>query len=486
MKAEQRIFKNTLSLSIGKILSDLATFLFLIYFARVFGISSFGQYAFAMSLGGFLSILVGLGLNTLVIREISKDKSQDSKYMGNMLVTQSTLAIISWGLIALIVLLSNFDDNTKLIILIIGTYQILYKLTQLINSQFKAHEDMEYSAFLEIYHKVIILLFGSLTIVLWKDPVITLLIYPISALSMFMIGIKISIRKYGLPDFKINFPFIKELLYKAFPFLILIILVQFYDRLGVILLTTIQGDEATGIYAATDRFIGTIATGLGMFGAALFPIMSRFANEAPQKLIVTYERSVRIILVTVLPAATFLYLLSDQIILLLYGEAYIKSADVLAIMSWSILPSGLTVILMNILVATDQQKEIVRIELKIILGFIIACLALIPQFSFIGLAYAKLATSVALCIAFSWYLSKTLHYSPVVKNIKAPLIACAASIIIFKLMIDLGLWVTLLSASLTCGITLLLTGAIKHHDLTYARNILLGKDDKKSNQEKLE
>jgi hypothetical protein len=53
-------------------------------------------------------------------------------------------------------------------------------------------------------------------------------------------------------------------------------------------------------------------------------------------------------------------------------------------------------------------------------------------------------------------------------------------------MIDLGLWVTLLSASLTCGVTLLLTGAIKHHDLTYARNILLGKDDKQSNQEKLE
>ena len=484
MKTEQRIFKNTLSLTISKILGDLATFLFLIYFARVFGTSFFGQYAFAMSLGGFLSILVGLGLNTLVIREISKDKSQDSKYMGNMLATQSALAIISWGLIALIVLLSNFDNDTKLITLSIGAYQILYKLTQLIQSQFRAHEDMEYSAFLEIYHKVIILLFGSLAIVLWKDPVITLLIYPVSAISMLVIGISISIRKYGRPDFKINFPFIKELLNKAFPFLIMIILGQFYDRIGVILLTTIQGDEATGIYAATDRLIVTIATGLGMFGSALFPIMSRFANEAPQKLIITYERSIRIILVTVLPAVTFLYLLSNQTILLIYGETYSKSADVMAIMSWSILPSGLSVILMSILVATDQQKKIVRIELKIILGYIIACLALIPQFSFIGLAYAKLLTSLALCIAFSWHLSKTFHYSPVVKNIKAPLIACVASIIIFKLMIDLGLWVTLLSASLTCGITLLLTGAIKHHDLNYLRNILLGKENKQSNQNK--
>lgn len=486
MKTEQRIFKNTLSLSVGKILSDLATFLFLIYFARVFGTSFFGQYAFAMSLGGFLSILVGLGLNTLVIREISKNKSQDAKYMGNMLVTQSVLAIISWSLIAFFVLLSDFDESTKLITLIIGAYQILYKLTQLIHSQFKAHEDMEYSAFLEIYHKVFILLFGLLTIILWRDPVITLLIYPISALSMLLISIKISFRKYGRPDFKVNFPFIKGLLNKAFPFLLMLILGQFYDRLGVILLTAIQGDEATGIYAATDRLIVTIATGLAMFGSALFPIMSRFANEAPQKLIVTYERSIRIILVTVLPAVTFLYLLSNQIILLLYGETYTESADVMAIMSWSILPSGLNVILMSILVATNQQNKIVRIELGIILGFIIACIVLIPQFSFIGLAYAKLATSLALCVAFSWYLSKTLHYSPVVKNIKAPLIACIASIIIFKLMIDLGLWITLLSALLTCGMTLLLTGAIKHHDLSYLRSILLGKENKLSNQDKPE
>lgn len=72
------------------------------------------------------------------------------------------------------------------------------------------------------------------------------------------------------------------------------------------------------------------------------------------------------------------------------------------------------------------------------------------------------------------------------ENIKSPLIACVASIIVFKLMVGLGLWITIISASLTCGITLILTGEIKHHDLTYARNILLGKENKQSNQEKLE
>ena len=104
MKTGTRIFKNTLALTVGKGFGDLATFFFLVYFARIFGISIFGQYIFAMSLGGFLSALVNLGLNTLAVREISKDKNNDAKYIGNMLATQCVLAILSWSLIGIFVL----------------------------------------------------------------------------------------------------------------------------------------------------------------------------------------------------------------------------------------------------------------------------------------------------------------------------------------------------------------------------------------------
>ena len=475
MQTGKRIFKNTLFLIVGKGFGDLATFLFLVYFARVFGISIFGQYALAMSLGGFLSILVSLGLNTLVIREISKDKNNDARYIGNMLATQCVLAILCWGLIGIFILLSNFDNDAGLIILIIGTYQVLYKLTELIHSRFKAHEDMEYSALLEIYHKIVILIFGSLCIILVKDPVITLLVYPVSAASMFLIGIIISNHKYGNPGFKINFSFIRELLSKAMPFLILTILVQFYDRIGIILLTTFQGDEATGIYAASDRFLIAIISGIGLFGSALFPVMSKFAHESRQKLTVTYERSVRIIMVTVLPTSTFLYLFSDQIILFVYGEAFSESASIFRILSWAILPIGLCVILANLLVAIDQQKNIAKTELLIFSGFLIACIILIPLYSYTGLAYAKLVTSSVLCLAFSWQLSKTFRQNLLVRTIKSPLIASLTTIFVFNLMSDQNLWLSFPIALLTCIITLFLTGGIKSHDLSYIKDNLLEK-----------
>jgi O-antigen/teichoic acid export membrane protein len=469
MKTGTRIFKNTVALTIGKGLGDLASFFFLIYFARVFGISIFGQYIFAMSLGGFLSILVNLGLNTLAVREISKDKNNDKKYFGSMLATQSVFAIFSWCLIGIFVLLSNFDNNSRLIILIIGSYQILYMLTQLIQSRFQAHEDMEFSAYLEVFHKLFILGFGSMFIALWQNPVITLLVYPASALCMILIGFVISSHRYGRPDFDIEFSFIKELLSKALPFFILVMLFQFYDRVGIVLLTFFQGDEATGIYAASDRFLVPIITGLGMFASALFPVMSRFAQKSRQNLIVTYRRSVRIVMVIVLPTATFIYLLREQIIFFVYGAEFYRSASVLSILSWVILPVSLALILSRVLIALDQQSSLAKLQVFIYSGFLAACLILIPLYGFTGLALAKLLTSSILCLAYIYVLSKSIPQHSLIGNIKSPLIACLASIAVFHLMSGQSLWVTISSALLAYIITLFVTGGIKGHDLAYIK-----------------
>ena len=469
MKTGAKIFKNTLSLTVGKALGDLATFFFLIFFARIFGISIFGQYIFAMSLGGFLSTLVNMGLNSLAVLEISRNKNNDSKYIGNMLATQSVLALLCWSLIGVFVLLSNFENDSRLIILVIGAYQVLYMLADLIQSRFRAHEDMEYNAYLEVFHKIFILAFGLLSIALWENPIITLLVYPTSALLMILIGITISNRKYGKPDFNVDVSFIRGLLSKALPFFILVVLSQFYDRIGIVMLTLLQGDEATGIYAASDRFLVPIITGLGMFASALFPVMSRFALDSKQDLIATYKRSVRIVMVAVLPVITFVYLLSEQIIMIVYGAEFSDSASVLGVLGWALLPYGIAMIVSRVLIALDQQKKLVKVQLMIYSGFLIACFILIPVFSYTGLAYAKLAASSILCLSYSWYLSKAIPQSSLIGVIKSPIMACLATIFVFSLMSDQSLWLSIPIALLAYTITLILTGGIKRHDFSYIK-----------------
>lgn len=89
MKTEKRIIKNTAFLTVGKGLGGLGglcTFFFLVHFARIFGADILGKYAFAMSIGSLLTVLIDFGLNTLMVREVSKDKWQNPKYIGNLLL----------------------------------------------------------------------------------------------------------------------------------------------------------------------------------------------------------------------------------------------------------------------------------------------------------------------------------------------------------------------------------------------------------------
>jgi peptidoglycan biosynthesis protein MviN/MurJ (putative lipid II flippase) len=135
-----------------------------------------------------------------------------------------------------------------------------------------------------------------------------------------------------------------------------------------------------------------------------------------------------------------------------------------------ILPVGLALILARVLVALDQQKDLAKIQVLIYSGFFVSCIVLIPLYSYAGLAYAKLATSCVLCLAYSWYLSKTIPQGSLIGSLRSPLVACLTTIIVFNLMSGQNLWLSIPVALLACIITLFLTGGIKSHDLSYIRS----------------
>ncbi len=476
MKTERSILKNTVFLTAGKVLGDLCTFFFLVYFARVFGTDILGKYAFAMSVGGLLTVLINLGLNTLMVREVSKDKSQNSKYVGNLLVTQGVFAILIWFVIGLIALASNFSNDTKLILVLIGSYHVFYKFTMLFRAEFRAHEEMQYSAFLEISHKVMILSLGVISIIIWKNPIITLTVYPISAFCMCTLGFIISVSKYGWPDLKVNYVFIKNSLITAIPFFIIMILAQFYDRIGIIILTYSKGETATGMYSAADRLLATIASGVTMFGSVTFPVMSRLFTESKYELFKLYERSVRLMLITLLPLSTIIFLLSKQIILTIFGDKFIESIPALQILAWTLLFFGLNCILANLFVVTNHQNQLVKMRIPIYIGYFVVNLALIHNYSFIGLAWTKLFAEIFLFLTAYFYISRTIHSIHIIKIAAAPIISCFLTASVFYLMGNINLWLKVSSILIVCVCAMFAFKGIQKHDLVFMKRILLSKE----------
>lgn len=396
MKAERLIVRNTLILGIGKAVGDIATFVFLVYFSRSYGQGALGQYALAMATGGLLSIFVSLGLNTYTIREISKDRHSAQTLVGQLFVLRSILALVCWAGIGLIALVAVNSSATRQVLLVIGAFQFIQRLIGIINAGFMAHEDMFTPAILSIIERLIILIFGAVGVHMAWPPALTLSVYPVSAGVIMIAALMIFCRNHGRPVFRFDYPSIKKAVGGASPFLVIIILAQFYDRIGLIILTVFEGETVTGIFSAGDRLLATINGFVAVFATALFPSVSRLSEGNSDELEHLCTWAMRIVFIFLLPLATFMFVASDHIIHLAFGAGFAASAVMLRIACWTLVLFGFNRILSILMIANYRQGQLVRIRIMVYVGYFVLSVVLVWKYSYLGLAWSKLITEVVL------------------------------------------------------------------------------------------
>ncbi len=112
MNTVQRIVKNTALIITASVATAIINFFFIMYVARYLGAGGFGILSFALALTSMFSVLIDVGLSPLTTREVARNKSLASKYLGNITVLKIFLAIIVFGLMALTVNLLGYPQPT--------------------------------------------------------------------------------------------------------------------------------------------------------------------------------------------------------------------------------------------------------------------------------------------------------------------------------------------------------------------------------------
>ena len=92
----------------------------------------------------FLSIFTELGLSTLTIREVSRDKSLANKYIGNTLALKLILSTITITALVLVVTLGHYSPQIAAVIYYITLSFVVGAFTSIFYSIFQAYEKMEY------------------------------------------------------------------------------------------------------------------------------------------------------------------------------------------------------------------------------------------------------------------------------------------------------------------------------------------------------
>ena len=457
-------------LGTAEIVSRVLQFIVMLYAARLLSQEYFGKFSFALSLSLIAVVLADLGINTLLIREISRNKNLAGKYFANAFLVKVVLSFFTYLVIVAVLNILNYPHDTRKIVYIIWLFTILSTFTELFYSIFRAFEMMFYDAFLKILRMV--LLTSASLYVLFKGYGVFAFSFTFVFVEIIVVVIAslIALNKFIKLEIAFDYGFMKPMIRKALPFGLAFVFGSIYFFIGSVMLSKMRGDTEVAIYSVAYNLALAILFIPTVYTNAIYPVLSRYFKESKAKLNLLYEKSFKYLYIIGLPISLGLYLLAGRIIFFFYGKVYSGSIIALQIISWYLFIKFLNFLLGTVLSSIDKQNKRMLGQ-GLTAGFnVLLNLFLIPKIGYIGAAWATFITEIFLFILYYRYVSKNLFFYNFSKILLKPIIAVLAMFIFIKFS-NFGLIITMLLSSIAYFAALFILKTFDKDDYVIVKSI---------------
>ena len=474
MSTARRIAKNTTILFISQIISYILIFFYTIYIARYLGAEGYGTLSFALAFSGIFSILADLGLSTLTVREIARDKSLAKKYLGNALLIKIILAFLTFGLIALFVNLLDYPQETINVVYFISLSTISTSMFGIFYSIFQAYEKMEYQSLGQILSSILMFFGVLIGPYLGFDVIGFSILYFISNVIVLGYSFFICSWKFLIPKIEYDKYFWKTIIKESLPFGLTSVSIMLYTYIDSVLLSIMEGNEVVGWYNAAYKLVLFLVVIPTTINITIFPSMSKFHISSQDSLKLINEKYFKLMIITGIPLGVATTLLSDKIILLIFGAGYTQSIIALQILIWTIVFTFGGASFVRLLEATNKQLILTKITGISVIINIALNLILIPKFSFVGASIATILTEIIL-VSIVIKINYKLGYGIPTKKILNNLLKISFASLIMGLVIiylkNLNLLSLSILAILTYSVTLLAVKGIDNKDIKIIRQV---------------
>lgn len=388
MDTVRRVAKNTGMLITGKTVDALIKLITIIFFARYLGASNFGIYSFIFAYLGFFVIITSLGLDRILVREISRDRAKADRFIGNAIIITIILSLVAVILACLIISFLHYSFNTKLLVCV-ASLTLLFSFSSLYGLIFEVNLMMEYPIFVHIV-KDLLRLALFLYLIFLKAPLLWfIIVVVINCFPEFFLFLRLS-RKFIRPRFEIDLGLWKYFFKECWPIALIATFSYIDIRIDQLMLFQMKGAQALGYYSAAVRLPETLIIFPSAFMTSVFPLMSRYFKTSKQFLTQAYTLSFKYMLMLIIPVAVGTTLLSKPIISLIYGEKFLASVPVLSILIWSTIFVFYGLIHYEILISVNKQRVYLLFAGIGAVVNVILNLMLIPRYGIVGASIATL------------------------------------------------------------------------------------------------
>lgn len=472
MGIAKTVAKNSLMQVASTIVTRICSLIFIIFVTRYLGGIGFGKFSFVFALLSFFTVFIAFGMDTLVIREIAKDRSKSSAFLVNSAVLKFFLSLVSWVVIIFLIGILKKEPEINLGIIIIGLYLLPDSIISSFKAVFSAYEKMEYSMLIDMLSRIIVVGLGLLVIFFDLGLTLLFIVSLFSSILIFFFSAYIYNNKIGKIKIEIDYNLCRYLLKTGYPFALTGVFIAIYHRIDTVMLSVMKGDASVGWYSAayglTESFLFIPAA----ISLAVFPVLSRLYSESRESFNLLYRKSFKFLLLFALPVGMGITVLAERIIFLIYKSEFSNSVIALRILIWAAAFIFLNAIMSSMLYSANKQKAITLLTAILAIINIGLNYLVIPRYSYVGASWITVATEMLAFVYCYYFISKNICKIKTAKLFLKSLIA--ALIMGFFLYIFRGFNLFLISIVAGClyVFILILLRVFTGEDKAFIRGIL--------------
>ncbi len=388
---DRRLTTNIASLGALQVSNFIVTLITLPYLARVLGVSAWGEVVFVQLVVNYFIWFANWGFYHGATRRVAATR-KDSTGLNIIFSTVWSAQWLLTGLILTIILFviylfSSKITNPELYIaasgLLIGN---LFMPLWFLNGM----EFIKESAMIQLFIKVMALPFIFLLVNNSEDAVIYLWIETIASLIIGIISLFWIRRTFNI---KFSFPVLTQIratIREDFQ----LFLNTFWSSLNATLipaaLGVFGGDAALGLYNIADRARGAAITILHPISHALFPRMCYLFSTDSDEVKKILNLSARVLFSLSFLMSVILYILAEEIIMVLGGAEFVDSIRVLEILAFSALLTTISGFIVNqILIPSNAYYGY---TVAVFSSLVFSALMIVPMVSEFGASGASITT----------------------------------------------------------------------------------------------
>ncbi len=403
------MIKNTLFIFAGRASNALFLFLLILVVSRQLGPALFGVFSFLTTVVVSASCFSNLGLDTWMVREVTKTPSQGKRYLSNILGLKIGTSMVTLVLVFLIFRMTDLPQTTLNLLWILSISLLFNTVSQTLWHYGNCFKEFIFHSSLWASSNIIKALLGISLVLLYRDlePLVWGIVVA-EAMSL-ILSFYVVRHRFGsfVPEFQ--FEVWMDFMVRSAPIAMGMIFSVLYFRLDIVMLQLMTEEKVVGFYSAAYKLFEVAVILPHSFMLVLFPTLVEEYHSSRSQFKKSFKKALTIYSLMGGGITLVLWGFSREIITLIYGEVFFPSIAMLNVLSWAILLFFINFLLSNILITSGREgvnswNLVGATVLNIILN-----LVWIPQYGAIGAAWATLFCEVALIAVLSLQVQKIIE-----------------------------------------------------------------------------